>query len=93
MEVHSKSGVPPFYNYRMEMKKILLLAILISTYLTLAASERTDQEMRRIAEKQLRQLKGGTTRSGGYNVEKIIDLFDKTKNNDEFIKVVKKSLQ
>ena len=29
--------------------------------------------MRRIAEKQLRQLKGGTTRSGGYNVEKIID--------------------
>ena len=27
------------------------------------------------------------------NVEKIIDLFDKTKNNDEFIKVVKKSLQ
>ena len=73
MEVHSKSGVPPFYNYRMEMKKILLLAILISTYLTLAASERTDQEMRRIAEKQLRQLKGGTTRSGGYNVEKIID--------------------
>ena len=55
------------------MKKLILLAIVASTYITLSASERSDQEMRRIAEKQLKQLKGATTRGENSEVKKIVD--------------------
>ena len=55
------------------MKKILLLAIIASTSLNLSASERSDQEMRRIAEKQLKSQRSINTRSMDSEIKKVSD--------------------
>lgn len=55
------------------MKKLLLFAIVLFTYHSLSASERSDKEMQSIAEKQLKQLNRSNTRSFNASINKIID--------------------
>lgn len=73
------------------MKKILLFVFVLTTCNNLFASERTDKEMLRIAEKQLYKLNGANTRGEGSVITKIVDdaCYNVYATNNSFVIVSK----